>query len=61
MVSPGIPLGGISGPSVWALGGYPQGLSPFFLCFSVFIDALRLKETSHVLVHLLLGRDARTI
>ena len=38
-----IPLGGSSGPSVWVLGGNPQGLSPFqfLLCFDPIWDVVR--------------------
>ena len=37
-----IALGGFSGPSVRALGGDPQGLSPFqfLLCFDPICDAV---------------------
>ena len=36
-----IPLSGVSGPSIWALGGDREGLSPFqFLCVSVFFHQL---------------------
>ena len=39
---PRIPLIGFSGPSVWALGGDPQGLSPFqfLLCFKPTCDVV---------------------
>ena len=49
-----IPLSNFPGPSVWALGGDPEGLSPFqfLLCFDPFCDFV-CKHFSRASLHVL--------